>query len=80
MTGDQHAMSDCGHYYTAASCPTCGEEDALEEGRFRECERIIAWLRDPGAMSAFDGLSECQYTTAVLPEDLANALEKALRT
>lgn len=38
---------------------------------------VIAWLRDEKAMGEYDGLAECIYDTAVFPEDLANALERA---
>ncbi len=35
---------------------------------------VATWLRTPEAMAHFSGLSECTYTTAVLPSELAEAI------
>ncbi len=34
-------MSDCGHYYTSASCPTCDSEDLRERAEKAETELAI---------------------------------------
>lgn len=49
--------------------------DGTVAGAAEERRAIVSWLLDQKAMGAFDGLSQCEYFDAVLPRDLAEAIE-----